>query len=101
MFRSGGPVGSGVIDLRFRIDAEDRDGLIVYTLDFADAVKIVSDQPVVGAPVPPAGSPMSLGTVGVEGDPRRASPSLGKMFLEWKVRNAVAEIRKLVGGATK
>jgi len=56
---------------------------------------------VVGAPVPPAGSPMSLGTVGVEGDPRRASPDLGKMFLEWKVRNAVAEIRKLVGSTMK
>lgn len=54
----------------------------------------------VGAPVPPAGSPMSLGTVGIEGDPRRASPALGKIFLEWKVRNAVAEIRKLVGGTT-
>lgn len=54
---------------------------------------------VVGAPVPPAGSPMSLGTVGIEGDPRRSSPDLGKRFLEWKVRNAVAEIRKLVGGS--
>ena len=54
---------------------------------------------VVGAPVPPAGSPLSLGTVGVEGDPRRSSPALGKMFLEWKVRNGVAEIRKLVGGS--
>ena len=36
-------VRSGVIDLRFRIDAEDRDGLIVYTLDFADAVNIIPD----------------------------------------------------------
>jgi creatinine amidohydrolase/Fe(II)-dependent formamide hydrolase-like protein len=58
-------------------------------------------QIVVGAPVPPAGSPLSLGTVGVEGDPRRSSPDLGKMFLEWKVRNGVAEIRKLVGGSKK
>ena len=40
--------------------------------------------------MPPAGSPMSLGTVGVEGDPRQSSPSLGKMFLEWKVRNGAA-----------
>lgn len=56
---------------------------------------------VVGAPVPPAGSPLSLGTVGIEGDPRRSSPDLGKMFLEWKVRNAVAEIRNLVGGTAK
>lgn len=57
------------------------------------------DQIVVGAPVPPAGSPLSLGTVGVEGDPRRSSPDLGEMFLDWKVRNGVAEIRKLVGGS--
>jgi creatinine amidohydrolase len=58
-------------------------------------------QIVVGAPVPPAGSPLSLGTVGVEGDPRRSSPDLGKMFLEWKIRNGAAEIRMLVGGSAK
>ena len=51
---------------------------------------------VVGAAVPPAGSPLSLGAIGIEGDPRRASPELGKMFLEWKIKNATAEIRKLV-----
>ena len=55
----------------------------------------------VGAPVPPAGSPMALGTSGIEGDPRRASLDLGKMFLEWKVRDGAAEIRRLVGGSTK
>jgi hypothetical protein len=38
-----GDVMNGVIDLRFRIDAEDRDGVIVYTLDFADAVRIIPD----------------------------------------------------------
>ena len=54
------------------------------------------DRLVVGAPVPPAGTPLSLGTVGIEGDPRRASPALGKMFLEWKIKNATAEIRRLV-----
>ena len=52
---------------------------------------------VVGAPVPPAGTPLSLGAIGIEGDPRRASPRLGKMFLEWKIKNGTAEIRKLVG----
>jgi creatinine amidohydrolase/Fe(II)-dependent formamide hydrolase-like protein len=56
---------------------------------------------VVGAPVPPAGGPMSLGSIGIEGDPRRASPSLGKTFLDWKVKNAVAEIRELVRGSKK
>jgi creatinine amidohydrolase/Fe(II)-dependent formamide hydrolase-like protein len=54
------------------------------------------DRIVVGAPVPPAGSPLSLGPIGVEGDPRRASPELGKMFLEWKIKNGTAEIRRLV-----
>ena len=54
---------------------------------------------VVGAPVPPAGTPLSLGTVGIEGDPRRASPELGKMFLDWKIKNAAAEIRGLVSGS--
>ena len=54
------------------------------------------DRIVVGAPVPPAGSALSLGSIGIEGDPRRASPKLGKMFLGWKIKNAAAEIRKLV-----
>ena len=54
---------------------------------------------VVGAPVPPAGGPMSLGTIGIEGDPRRSSPELGKMFLAWKIRNGAAEIRELVAGS--
>lgn len=54
------------------------------------------DRLVVGAPVPPAGSPLSLGSIGIEGDPRRASRELGQMFLDWKVKNAVAEIRTLV-----
>ena len=56
---------------------------------------------VVGAPVPPPGSPMSLGTIGIEGDPRRSSPDLGKMFLAWKIRDGAAEIRKLVAGSKK
>ncbi|HEY2980240.1 MAG TPA: creatininase family protein [Anaerolineales bacterium] len=54
---------------------------------------------VVGEPVPPAGSPLSLGTIGIEGDPRRSSPDLGKMFLEWKIRDGAAEIRRLVGAS--
>ena len=36
-------IKGGVIDLRFRIDAEDRDGIIVYTLAFAEAVNIIPD----------------------------------------------------------
>jgi patatin-like phospholipase/acyl hydrolase len=38
-----GDVQGGLIDLRFRIDAEDREGVIVYTLGFAEAVRIVPD----------------------------------------------------------
>ena len=38
-----GDVKGGLIDLRFRIDAEDRQGVIVYTLGFAEAVRIVPD----------------------------------------------------------
>ena len=33
----------GVIDLRFRIDAEDQGGVIVYTLPFAEALNIIPD----------------------------------------------------------
>jgi hypothetical protein len=36
-------IKGGVIDLRFRIDAEDRDGVIVYALGFAEAVRIIPD----------------------------------------------------------
>ena len=37
-------VKGGVVDLRFRIDAEDRGGAIVYTLGFAEAVRIIPDE---------------------------------------------------------
>ena len=36
-------VKSGLVDLRFRIDAEDRDGVIVYTLGFAQALDIIPE----------------------------------------------------------
>jgi hypothetical protein len=38
-----GDAKSGEIDMRFRIDAEDRDGVIVYTLAFKEAVNIIPD----------------------------------------------------------
>jgi hypothetical protein len=37
-------VKGGLIDLRFRIDAEDHEGTIVYTLAFAQAVNIIPDE---------------------------------------------------------
>ncbi len=61
-----------------------------------EAEYVRPDKMVVGSPVPPAGSPLALGTVGVEGDPRRSSPELGKVFLALKVKNGVVEIRKLI-----
>jgi creatinine amidohydrolase len=61
-----------------------------------NATYVRPDKIVVGAPVPSAGRPLALGTAGVEGDPRKSSQELGRMFLKWKVKNAVAEIRKLI-----
>jgi creatinine amidohydrolase len=42
---------------------------------------------------------LSLGPIGVEGDPSRSSLELGQMFMDWKVKNGVAEIRKLIHDA--
>ena len=66
-----------------------------------DGAYVRPDKLAVGAPVPPPGSPLALGAAGWEGDPRRASPELGKMFLDWKVKNSVAEIRTLIQGAAR
>jgi len=38
-----GDIGDGVIDLRFRIDAHDGSGAIVYTLPFKHAVSIIPE----------------------------------------------------------
>jgi hypothetical protein len=38
-----GDIERGVVDLRFRIDAEDGNGVIVYTLPFKHAVSIIPD----------------------------------------------------------
>jgi creatinine amidohydrolase len=47
-------------------------------------------------PYPPG---LNLGPIGVEGDPRKSSLELGKMFMDWKVKNGVSEIRKLIQDA--
>lgn len=62
----------------------------------ADPDYVHPDALAVGEPVPAPGTPLALGTKGFEGDARRASPELGRKFLEWKVRNGVAEIRRLI-----
>ena len=36
-----GDLRNGLMDLRFRIDAEDEDGAIIYTLPFGHAVNII------------------------------------------------------------
>jgi hypothetical protein len=38
-----GDITGGIVDLRFRIDVEDREGAIVYTLGFKEAVTIIPD----------------------------------------------------------
>ena len=43
-----GDVGEGVLDFRFRIDAEDETGEIVYTLAFKDALHIIQPHPQAG-----------------------------------------------------
>jgi creatinine amidohydrolase/Fe(II)-dependent formamide hydrolase-like protein len=63
-----------------------------------DAKYVRPDKMTIGAPVPPSGSPLALGAAGFEGDPRRSSAELGRVFLDIKIRNGVAEIRKLVRG---
>ena len=43
-----GDVQRGIVDFRFRIDAEDRDGTIVYTLPFEHAINVIPDGPLAG-----------------------------------------------------
>lgn len=38
-----GDMRAGVLDLRFRIDAENEEGMIVYTLPFKHAVSIIPE----------------------------------------------------------
>jgi hypothetical protein len=45
-----GDVRDGLMDLRFRIDAEDEAGTIVYTLPFRHAVNIIPEGRTVPAP---------------------------------------------------
>jgi creatinine amidohydrolase/Fe(II)-dependent formamide hydrolase-like protein len=35
-------------------------------------------------------------TTGVDGDPTKATPELGKMFIGWKIDNAVNQIHELL-----
>ena len=44
-----GDVRDGLMDLRFRIDAEDDAGSIIYTLPFRHAVNIIPEGPAIPA----------------------------------------------------
>ncbi len=66
----------------------------------AGAQYIRRDKIAMGDPIErPYPSQLSLGPSGVEGDPRRSSLELGRMFMDWKVKNGVKEIRKLIQDA--
>jgi creatinine amidohydrolase len=54
------------------------------------------DKIAMGDPIERPYPAFSLGPTGVEGDPRKSSVELGKTFLDWKVKNGVAEIRRLI-----
>jgi len=38
-----GDIRNGIVDLRFRIDAEDADGTVVYSLPFRHALNIIPE----------------------------------------------------------
>jgi creatinine amidohydrolase len=52
-----------------------------------------------GDPIDRSGTDVHIGPTGVEGDPRRSSPALGRMFDDIKVRDGVAQIRQLIADA--
>ncbi|MDQ6771064.1 MAG: hypothetical protein M3Z54_13875, partial [Gemmatimonadota bacterium] len=37
------------------------------------------------------------GVTGVDGDPTKATPALGNLFLQYKIDDAVSQIRQLLG----
>ena len=67
----------------------------------ADARAIRPDKIAMGDPVnrTPDGAAV-IGPTGVEGDPRPSSPELGRLFNDIKVKDGVAEIRRLVAGSS-
>ena len=44
-----GDMRNGIIDLRFRIDAEDEGGKIVHTMPFKHALNIIPEDPTLSA----------------------------------------------------
>jgi creatinine amidohydrolase/Fe(II)-dependent formamide hydrolase-like protein len=64
------------------------------------AAYVRPDKIAMGDPVNREGGNAAIGPTGVEGDPRRSSPALGKIFDDIKVKDGVAEIRRLIAGAS-
>jgi len=65
----------------------------------ADARSVRPDKIAMGDPVQRTAAGSIIGPSGVEGDPRPSSIALGKMFNDIKVKNGVAEIRRLIASA--
>ncbi len=63
------------------------------------AAYVRPDKIAMGDPVKRDAGAAVIGPTGVEGDPRRSSPALGKMFDDIKVRDGVDEIRRLIAPA--
>jgi hypothetical protein len=65
----------------------------------ADARSVRPGKIVMGDPVQRTAAGSVIGPSGVEGDPRPSSVKLGKIFNDIKVKNGVAEIRRLIAAA--
>ena len=64
------------------------------------AAYVRPDKIAMGDPVDRNARGAVIGPTGVEGDPRRSSPALGRMFDDIKVKDGVAEIRRLIAAAS-
>jgi creatinine amidohydrolase/Fe(II)-dependent formamide hydrolase-like protein len=64
----------------------------------ADARSVRPDKIAMGDPIDRTKSGAPIGPTGVQGDPRPSSIKLGRLFDDIKVRDGVAEIRRLIGG---
>jgi creatinine amidohydrolase len=63
------------------------------------AAYVRPDKIAMGDPVNRDSRGAVIGPTGVEGDPRRSSPALGKIFDDIKVKDGVDEIRRLIAAA--
>ena len=64
------------------------------------AAYVRPDKIAMGDPVNRDARGAVIGPTGVEGDPRRSSPALGKIFDDIKVKDGVDEIRRLIAAAS-